>query len=703
MKHAATALWVVSVALSSAQAAETVVEIPVTRVVLFSSGVGYFQHDGEVDGDAVTKLMFRTGQINDVLKSMILQDEGEGKITCVNYASQDPVIRALKSFAIDVSEDPDLASLLTQVRGAEVVVMTPEKITGKIVGIETRQETVTIGGAHTIITKTVLNLLTPQGIKAIPMSTVTNITLTDEKLAGELNKALDLLITSHDTQRKPVEVQFTGKGKRKVHIGYIAETPIWKASYRLDLSGKKPLIQGWAIVENTGDVDWNKVGLSLVSGRPISFIQDLYTPLYMPRHVVQPELYASLRPQTYEEGAGEVGGGGLFAGGGTNTNQGIDQISERKTDERSARRARGGEATVGVNQGLGSAVDKELGYADRGATGGIADLTKGVQSVAAAGKVGELFNFAIKDPVSLPRRRSAMLPIVNADLAAEKVSIYNASVLPKNPLNGVWLKNTTGMKMIGGPVTVFDGGMYAGDARIDNLVPDDKRLLSYAVDLNVTVDPSVKSDSRVVSVKIVRGSLEVRNLHTFEQTYTIKNKAEDKRTLIVEHPFQAERKLIAPEKYEEKTPALYRFRVEVDKGAQKDFLVKEEQTVMQSVAIVDHTPEALLSYTKTGQVSKGVLDAIQKASELKSKAVQLETQMRDLTTQKQTLSATQDRLRKNIETVGKDSEPGKNFIAKLVDLEKQIDALDARIGDLQKAIDSARKELADYLKNLNVD
>src|SRR5205814_7408886 len=102
-----------------------------------------------------------------------------------------------------------------------------------------------------------------------------------------------------------------------VRIGYVVETPIWKTSYRLVLPGEgadaagnkdKPKLLGWAIVENQTDNDWSNVQLSLVSGRPISFIQDLYRPLYVPRPVVQPELYASLRPQTYDAGmAGALG------------------------------------------------------------------------------------------------------------------------------------------------------------------------------------------------------------------------------------------------------------------------------------------------------------------------------------------------------------------------------------------------------------
>ena len=121
-----------------------------------------------------------------------------------------------------------------------------------------------------------------------------------------------------DQDKKPVTINFTGDGERHVRIGYVVETPVWKTSYRLILPAgaqDKPKIQGWAIVENQTDNDWNGVQLSLVSGRPISFIQDLYQPLYIPRPVVQPELYVSLTPQQYDGGIAAGKPAGQFGRG----------------------------------------------------------------------------------------------------------------------------------------------------------------------------------------------------------------------------------------------------------------------------------------------------------------------------------------------------------------------------------------------------
>jgi len=250
--------------------------LPVKRVVLFTSGVGFFQREGEVSGEASVELSFRTEQINDLLKSLVLQDFGGGKIAPVVFGSRDPIEHTLKSFAIDVTDNPPLAELLNRMRGIEVEITAPNGIKGVVVGTEAQEQKV----KDEVIRIKILNLMTDQGLRAIPLEQVQQIQILNAPLDSEFRKALGVLATSHDTQRKPVLVTFTGQGKRRVSVGYILEAPIWKTSYRLELAEKKqPFLQGWAIVENTTDEDWKAVNLTLVSGRPISFIMDLYQSL----------------------------------------------------------------------------------------------------------------------------------------------------------------------------------------------------------------------------------------------------------------------------------------------------------------------------------------------------------------------------------------------------------------------------------------
>jgi hypothetical protein len=677
-------LLAVSFAALPAAAQQAPADVPVTRVVVFSSGVAYFEHAGQVTGDAAVKLNFKTDQINDVLKSMVVMDtSGKGAVTGVTYASREPLSRALSSFAVNLSGNPDIGQMLMQVRGTDVVVEAPEKITGKVLGLETKKRAVSTAGETTILEETYLNLVAADGgIRSIPLSTLQSVHLSDARLRKELDKALKLLIDSADTQRRPVEIQFRGEGKRAVRIGYIAEAPVWKVSYRLELSGDKPYLQGWAIVENTSDADWTGVGLSLISGRPISFIQDLYTPLYVPRPIVQPENYASLRPKEYEEG-----------------NVLEDEVAEMANESRSGKRKLARQNRSGLKSNFAAGAPEPAAAYARKSGGGVA-LGRNVQPGAAGEKVGELFQFTLKEPVDLPRRQSAMLPIIAQAIAAEKVSIYNQQTLAKHPLNGAWLKNDTGMKMLAGPVTVFDGKMYAGDARIGNLAENDRRLISYAVDLNMTVDPSNRAVQRLTAATIDRGVLRLKYLIRHEQSYKITNKADEHRTVVLEHPRRQELKLIEPKQITEETPTLYRFQFDVAAGKTVAFPVIQEQVTYNSVSLLGQSPESLLHYAKTGELSADAKKALQQAAEMKRHLTEAQKKLAELSKTKSQIESGQDRLRRNIATVGANSTLGKRYIQKLSQQEDQIEQLNVQIEGIQKQIEAMSKQLAEFIAGM---
>ncbi|MCX5658941.1 MAG: hypothetical protein NTW19_04375 [Planctomycetota bacterium] len=670
-----------------------VVDLPVTKAVLFSSGVGYFEHTGEVDGGAVLRLRFKTDQINDVLKSMIVLDEGGGAVTSVNYPSNDPVARSLKGFGVDLSGSPSFPDLLRQLRGVQVIVTTTEKIAGSIVSLD--EQTKVVGQPPAQVTEFILTLATETGMRSIPLSTVSNIALADNHLQQELNKALALLATSRDTESKPVEIRFAGQGKRQVRVGYLIETPVWKTSYRLDLSAQKPLIQGWSLVENTSESDWNAVQLSLVSGRPISFTMDLYTPLYMPRPNVKPPMYASLQPRIYEEGIALAEKAEAL--GADNAN-GAPMMAGKAAARREMNAPGRPAAPAPMMAARGGMMMDDLSSA---ASSGVA-LQQAAQQIASGVSVGELFKYTLASKVDMPRRRSAMLPIISSPITAEKVSIYNQGVMPNRPLNGVYLTNDTNLKMLGGPITVFDGGTYAGDAMIDFLSPGDKRLISYAMDLAVTVDPSVSNESQLTGGKIIRGVLQIVRLNVFSQTYLIKNKADVAKKIVVEHPFINGRNLLEPAKFEEKTPQLYRFLVNVEASKTASFVVKEQQPVSEAIALLDYPVDALVVFSKAGQIDPAVRDALAKVIAVKRQQVELQIQQQNLRNELAQITQEQDRLRKNIETSGRDSTLGKRYLEKLNTQETRIEEIQKAVADLQKQIDAKRQELAEMLTNLNV-
>src|SRR3712207_2314785 len=247
------------------------------------------------------------------LKSVVLRDLDGGHVSAVSYDSNASVERTLRSFALNLTQNPPLADLLNQARGEKVEVSLqqgvagqPASLSGTVVGVEKQKQP---AGKDATVEVAVLNVWCADGLRSVKLGEVQRVRFLSPVLEGELKKALETLALSHDTQKKAVSIRFSGEGKRNVRVGYVVENPVWKTSYRLVLDKKeaKPYLQGWAVVDNPSDEDWRDVRMALVSGRPISFRMDLYTPLFVPRPLVEPELFASLRPPTY---SGDMAGAG---------------------------------------------------------------------------------------------------------------------------------------------------------------------------------------------------------------------------------------------------------------------------------------------------------------------------------------------------------------------------------------------------------
>ena len=654
-------------------------DLPVKRVVLFTSGVGFFQRAGEVSGDVSVQLSFRTEQINDLLKSLVLQDLDGGRISPVIFASHDPIDRSLKSFAIDLTDNPPLSELLNRMRGVEVEVTAPKELQGVIVGVEKHQQKI----KDEVIEVFVLNVMTAQGLRSLPLEQVQQIKLLDGPLDNEFRNALKVLATSHDKQRKPVTLNFSGQGKRHVSVSYILEAPIWKTSYRLELREKKPpFLQGWAIVENTTDEDWTGVNLTLVSGRPISFMMDLYQSLYIPRPTIVPETYASLRPPVYDA-----------------------EISEARDNKREAPLQRqkvpaapgvAGKALALSESGLrAAAAAAEMPFA----------LTEaGVSAMAAAGSVGELFQYAIEQPVTVSRQKSAMIPIVNTPVEAEKVSIYNESVQRKFPLNGLRLTNTTGLHLMQGPITVFDGGVYAGDSRIEDLQPKDQRLLSYALDLKMEVDPSQQSNTNeLTSIRIRKGVIVINNRLLQTKVYAMRNKAGEKRTLLVEHPFRSDWTLLEPPKPIERTPSVYRFRVLLDPDKSEKLAINEEQITSERIGVVNADLNMLLLYSRNKTVSNKVKEALERIVSMRNTLSDLERRSAQINQQINDISQEQTRIRDNMKVLAQNSELYNRYLKKFDAQETQVEGLREQLTKLRTDEETQRKQLDDYVSNLQLD
>jgi hypothetical protein len=684
-------------------AIDPISQLPIGQVVLFSSGVGYYQREGSVEGDARVDLSFPVTDINDLIKSMVLRDMDGGHITAVSYDSNAPIDRTLKSFAINLTTNPSYGAVLNQARGEKVEVTLqqaaagqPGSLSGTIVGVEQQKQAV--AGKDTVEVQQ-LNLWCSDGLRSVKLSDVQRVRFLNPVMESEIRKALETLALSHDTQKKAVSISFKGEGKRQVRVGYVIESPIWKTSYRLVLAkakDEKPFLQGWSVVENTTDEDWKDVKMALVSGRPISFQMDLYQPLFVQRPVVEPELFASLRPVAY---SGNMRGDltNSDVGGGTEAKERGEVALPPAFDTSAAN------PYSGQGGGIGGTPAKKA--QDQYALKLKEDLGRrmnldgsGVASAATASKLGDFFQYAIDRPVSLARQKSALLPIVNKDVEGTRVSIYNERTQAKFPLLGLKFKNTSGLHLMQGPITVFEGSNYAGDARILDLQPNEERLISYAVDLGTEVNPVPASDNgRITEVKAVKGILHTRTRVRDTKTYTIKNRNDQERLVLVEHPVRNDFHLADKLKPAETASDFYRFEVKVAPGKAEDLVVKEEKDFGETVVLTNLNDDNIRHFINQPVTSEKVKAGLQRTMELRWEVAKTQREIAELNRQLEVIVQDQGRLRANLKELPSDSPIAKRIVEKFGQQETQVEKYQADIKKLQGQEHSQRKALEDYL------
>jgi hypothetical protein len=329
------------------------------------------------------------------------------------------------------------------------------------------------------------------------------------------------------------------------------------------------------------------------------------------------------------------------------------------------------------------------------------DASASIASVASAGKIGELFQYSVGS-VSLPRQRSAMLPIITDPIQVERLSIYNPTVLPKNPLTGARIKNTTGKHLLQGPITVLEGSSYAGDAKIDNLPPGQERLISYGIDLQMLMDASHnQEEQKVVTLKISKGVLNIQGKRIFTQTYIAQNNDEKDKTLIIEHPRRQNWELLDSPKPIETTDVLYRFQQPVPAGKKQSLTVKEQIVEWGGVGIMEMDAATIATYVSSDSTPKPVKDALAKAAALKAQVVESERKVKQFQSQRQVIVADQPRIREDIKAVEKGPYQT-SMITKLQEQEKQLEEIDKNLDATQKTLEKQRKDLEDYISALEI-
>jgi hypothetical protein len=627
-------------------------ELPIRRVILYKHGVGYFERIGSMQGEGTFLLRFKSKDMSDLLKSLTVLDLGGGSIRTIAYDSTKTVDQQLGEYTFDLRSAQGLPAILDQMKGSEISLSVGQtQLSGRLLSVEKRTEKTESGG---VIDRYRISVLLSDGkVKNYDLSDVSQLQFTNPGLQKEMEKYLDILFSRHRRDEKQVQILASGKGKRDVFVSYVQEQPIWKVSYRIVTAKKeKPLLQAWAIVDNVSAEDWDNVELSLVSGLPVSFVQNLYEPIFVRRREIQVEREAAPVPAAAD--ASMV----------------LKQEVARK--EPSTRRM--AESRAAYEAAPRPDMASELGR----------------QAVQAVGEeAGALFVYDIKEPVTIKRDRSALLPIVNARIDSERVGVYNESVRRENPMEAIRIKNTTDLTLEGGPVTVIEGNTYAGEALINTLKPGEERYVSYAVDLGSRVNAQKdKSAQQIYRVTIANGILTRHYKLRETKTYALQNLEDKAKTIIIEHLRQHDGwKLVDTPSPREETPNYYRFEIKLEsrkeRQAKTEFKVTEETTWRDEYRLVEGMGgNEILLFLQQRVIDDKTRAYLEQINALRSEMADLKRRIDDLQKEQKTIFDDQNRLRSNLQSLGQ-SEEERNLRSRIV---KQLNQQEDRLVTITNSV-----------------
>lgn len=769
------------------------------RVVLYKNGVGYFEHLGRVRGSQDVHIDFTSAQLNDVLKSLTVLDLNGGRITGVDYNSEAPIARRLGTLRLALSERPSVSEFLGALRGARLEVRgaTGLAVTGKLLSVERK----TRNSANWATETEEISLITDTGeVRTVDLNPSTSVRIVDRDLQAEVGKYLGLIASAREQDVRRMTVSTAGTGERNLYVSYISEVPIWKTTYRIVLPSKpdkKPLLQGWAIIDNTVGEDWNDVDLSLVAGAPHSFIQQLSEPYYGRRPVVPLPESVALSPQTHGEaltsGRGTLSGTVSDPTGATMANVTVRLLNDSRTPIAQTVTDSDGDyafnglaqqqgyhvefsspgfATTSMATNLGpgeneldatmrmgsvsetvevqanspalstdsASVDSsgsagKMGVARRShvalggalaspqsipmngraatsfallAHGAISDSLSAMTAAASGQGLGDLFEYKLKDRVTLKKNQSALVPIAQTEIEAEKISLWSGTNASGRPLRGLWLKNTSSLTLDGGSFSVLENEVFAGEGLTEPIKPGERRIVSYATDLGLLVEVAGNSDAqRYQRVKISKGVMTQTSELRERNVYTVKNQDDTARTLIVEHPARADWKLLAGTRGpEERAPGIYRFRMDVPAKGTASLPVEESRTLDTTYELSNLDDDQVTLFLRQRTITPGVAQALQKITAQKAAVAKLEEEMQNRQNDIARIVDDQGRLRENMKALRGSAEEKsllQRYTKQLDDQETQIEGLRKKIQDTEARRDKANDELEEMINSLQIE
>jgi hypothetical protein len=696
---------------ASQSATQAAAELPIQRVVLYKNGVGYFEHRGHVTANQELNIRFTTAQLNDVLKSLTVVDLNGGKVGGVRYNSVAPLSQRLGSMRLALDGNTDRTSFLNALRGARVEVHALTSAgTGRLLSVEelTRQDK-----DGNTLKSTQISLVSDSGeLRTFDLTPATSVRILESEMTREVSHYMELLASARDQDVRQMTISTNGEGSREIVVSYISEVPVWKSTYRIVLpesnvpdtgvSGNgqppsaegKPLLQGWAIVDNTVGEDWRNVQLSLVAGAPQSFVEQISQPYYVRRPVVELPKTVQLAPQTHE--------------GAEYQPAEMDNVANGVSADVSSAQAAGA-AGGALSAAKKSFAASGIHQADKLQTPAAApaplSYEQSFQPQSSGEALGDMFEYAIHQNVTVLQNQSALVPIVQARVDAEKVTLWNAR--EPVPVRALWLTNSSGLTLDAGTFNIVEGGAFAGEGLLTEIRPNERRLLSYAADTAVRVKAEGASEQRPYTrLRAARGILSLTRELRETRTYTISNSDIAGRSVIIEHPARSGWHFLNDLKPEESSGSYYRFRVRLPPASTEKLEVAEyfpQETTYALTTLDDNTIGFIL---KTNGIQPEIETALRNLLAKKDEIASIEGQIQERRDEVASIGQEQSRIRENMKSLKGTPEEKtllQRYVASLNQQEDRLTALNSEISAKEVELNARQREYQQTAELMSFD
>ncbi len=640
--------------------------LPMTRMILFKHGVGYFERRGTYSGERL-ELQFPLEAMDDLLKSLIAIDLGTGQVLGVDFETPEDRAARLERGSIQLSDERTMLDLLRDLRGRQVrlSLTTPEQSTlqleGLMVGIDYESPQALHDATVT------LYLPESRQVRSVPLAQLVHVELLDAGAVADLTYFLRA--AQSEEQQRSVTLRLSA-GEHDLLVGYVTPAPAWRVSYRLFFESEgEVLLQGWGIFDNQLEEDLEGVELTLMAGMPVSFRYRLYEPNTPERPLVGDEDRVVQGPIAFAA---------------------------------AAPLAAAGEPTMMM------APPDESGY-DRGATTRklrmrAAAVEQSVQAAAGGDERGALFAYRVVHPVSVARGQSAMVPIVSQRLSARRELLYASDKLPRHPVATLRLKNDTGLTLERGPVTVLDSGDYAGEAVLPFTRAGGELLVSFAVELGIGIEEQRDTKRQLVALRLRNDYLIFEEHDLVITNYQLSSGLDRPVEVVIEHRRLSGYDLMSPTDPEEQGSSFARWRVACPPQTRHRFQVTEQRLISRQERVRSLDGMQLQAFLRDRLLAAATVEGLQGVLSLYKQMGVAEKQIERLERDREALYKQQRQIQGSLTPLAREGDEGtlrQRYVATLGQIEDQLAAALGEQERLKNQIAQLDEQITQQLKRLS--